>query len=117
MGLDTSHDCWHGSYTGFSRFRSAIAKVVGIDLHKMQGFGEYGDADIPWASLPADPLWTLLNHSDCDGELLAKDCVPIAERLEAIAPALANLGYAESALTFARGLRLAAERGENVEFR
>ncbi len=125
MGLDTSHDCWHGSYTGFSDFRRAVAKAVGIDLDKMDGFvGEFTVEPIAWSSLTPDPIHLFLNHSDCDGVIETNDCGPIAGRLEAIVPileeqdrgALVFLSHAESARRFARGLRLAAERGEDVEF-
>ena len=29
MGLDTTHNAWHGSYTGFSRWRTAVANAAG----------------------------------------------------------------------------------------
>ncbi len=29
MGLDTSHDCWHGAYSAFGRWRRAIAEAAG----------------------------------------------------------------------------------------
>lgn len=65
MGLDTTHDCWHGSYHGFNHWRRAVARTVGIDLETMRGFG--GDGE--WNE--ADPITTLLNHSDCDGDIPA----------------------------------------------
>ncbi len=38
MGLDTTHDCWHGPYSMFMRWRIFIAKQVGIPLLLMEGF-------------------------------------------------------------------------------
>ncbi len=39
MGLDTSHDAWHGSYGAFMRWRQMIAKVAGLPpLDLMEGF-------------------------------------------------------------------------------
>jgi len=38
MGLDTSHDCWHGAYSAFHRWRKEIAKHIGIPLDLMEGF-------------------------------------------------------------------------------
>ena len=39
MGLDTSHDCWHGAYSAFNRWRCAIAKAAGLPpLELMEGF-------------------------------------------------------------------------------
>lgn len=32
MGLDTTHDCWHGAYSAFHRFRHGIARAIGLDL-------------------------------------------------------------------------------------
>ena len=38
MGLDTSHNCWHGAYSAFMRWRQEIAKAAGIPLMLMEGF-------------------------------------------------------------------------------
>ncbi len=38
MGLDTSHDCWHGAYSAFGRWREKLAEVAGIPLPLMEGF-------------------------------------------------------------------------------
>ena len=38
MGLDVSHDAWHGAYSAFSRWREKIADLVGIPLPLMEGF-------------------------------------------------------------------------------
>src|SRR5690242_4873055 len=101
MGLDTTHDCWHGSYIAFGKWREAIARAAGIELNRMRGFTwESGcvnglidfllppDNPIDWSELPQDILHVLLNHSDCDGIILAADCEPLAERLEEILPLL-----------------------------
>ena len=29
MGLDTTHDCFHGAYSAFSRWRNAVAEAAG----------------------------------------------------------------------------------------
>lgn len=153
MGLDTSHDCWHGAYSAFMRWRRRLAQVAGIPLPFMDGFycnsfGEPGrpawaqyayqhdpdsvfrdamDADlrffpIAWESLRPDPLHVLLNHSDCEGEIAAEDCAPLADRLEELLPLLDGDGgghiggYREKTQAFINGLRRAAERGEAVDF-
>jgi hypothetical protein len=46
MGLDTSHGCWHGSYSAFMRWRRKIASLAGIPLPLMQAFYEPPDADL-----------------------------------------------------------------------
>jgi hypothetical protein len=125
MGLTVSHGCWDGAYSAFHRWRTAVASTIGMDLEKMEGFG----GTVLWSSLPSDPLHKLLHHSDCEGQIDAEDCAPIAERLEAILPALATYdavstpgghlarqGMAGATAEFAGGLRLAASLGENVEF-
>ena len=41
MGLDISHDCWHGAYSAFMRWRIEIGKAAGISLPLMEGFWGY----------------------------------------------------------------------------
>lgn len=39
MGLDCSHDAWHGAYSAFMRWRTEIAKAAGLPpLELMEGF-------------------------------------------------------------------------------
>lgn len=38
MGLDTSHDCWHGPYGQFMRWRTWLAAQVGLPLQITEGF-------------------------------------------------------------------------------
>lgn len=39
MGLDCSHDAWHGAYSAFMRWRTEIARVAGLPpLELMEGF-------------------------------------------------------------------------------
>jgi hypothetical protein len=168
MGLDTSHDCWHGAYSAFHRWRHAIANAIGLRLDHMQGFAdgsalpvgsaleeirrEMAEARedeiagrhtvaahtrkrvfdkhrvVPWDALPPDPLFVLLHHSDCDGEIAVEHLLPLAERLEEIAPILEeidqrsppgghlSLGNAGAARRFAAGCRRAAEANEPVDF-
>jgi hypothetical protein len=112
MGLDTSHDAWHGAYSAFMRWREMIAEIAGMPpLRMMEGFWEKGKAPydpatmifsntreketverfcdglpIKWESLKADPLHVLLYHSDCEGQIAPKDCAKIADRLEQLLP-------------------------------
>jgi hypothetical protein len=82
-----------------------------------------GNLPIRWSCLKPSPLHELLHHSDCDGEIPASLCSELAEVLEAILPALpegsggGHVGnWREKTQTFIDGLRLAAEKGEAVEF-
>lgn len=118
MGLNVTHGCWDGAYSSFGRFREALAEQVGLKLPDMVGFG----GKMPWDLLRPDPLWVLLNHSDCDGEIAHADCGPLAKRLHEIAATTdrATPGAYGDLKTeieqFADGLDDADANGETVEF-
>ncbi len=112
MGLDTSHNAWHGAYSAFMRWRKEIAAFAGLPpLELMEGFyvplsasglptlyfgmgtrkEDYlKDLDeslpIKWSCLKPSPLHKLLYHSDCDGDIACEDCGPIADELEKLLP-------------------------------
>ena len=118
MGLDTTHDCWHGAYSAFMHWRKKLAEVAGLPpLELMEGFyyhDEIGtlqavrrslgsgpldflaesidelERSLPilWDRLKPDVLHELLSHSDCDGELAPGICGPLADRLEELLPLL-----------------------------
>ena len=92
MGLDTTHDCWHGSYGSFNRWRAKVCEVSGYgNLMERHGFGTLDKKGvIPWPD--DDHLVLLLYHSDCDGEIRARDCELIAERLKSLLPAMKVAG-------------------------
>ena len=119
MGLDVSHDCWHGAYSAFMRWRREIARVVGIDLMSMEGFKENGTS---WETLKPDVLHVLLTHSDCDGYIQWKQTKKLADRLTELLPLLEGEGgghigsYREKTQEFIDGLLLAHEAHERVEF-
>ena len=118
MGLDTSHDAWHGPYSSFNEFRVAIHAALGgapttQDLSDAWEAGRYNDQSVP--------INVLMNHSDCDGEIAAKDCGPLADAMEALLPKLSNapdeyLSVRSKAKRFIVGLRDAAEANEPVDF-
>jgi hypothetical protein len=142
MGLDTSHDCWHGAYSGFFRFREALGRVAGLPYRRsLSGFPPV-ELDIDWDKVtrgqlagdwdaaPAvergcydpplrDPLLYLLIHSDCDGVLKHGYLQPLADRLEELQPRIEAAGdhYVIRHLAeFITGLRRAQESGEDVKF-
>lgn len=116
MGLDTSHDCWHGAYSAFMTWRTKLASVAGLPpLELMEGFfrplnsdflptlysrkGHDDTSDDPlsrldeqlpisWDCLKPDPLHELLVHSDCEGEIPWESCKGIADSLEKLLPDL-----------------------------
>lgn len=57
MGLDISHNTWHGSYGSFMTFREKIAEVSGVPpLRLMEGFYEPLESAIRTGGGPAT-LW------------------------------------------------------------
>lgn len=111
MGLDTTHDCWHGSYSGFNKWRTNICAAAGYgNLSNYEGYKGYKKF-----SNNDDILLVLFNHSDCDGIIEFKYCEMLAKRLEEL---LQNLDFYDKIKTvrFIQGLRLAALKLENVEF-
>jgi len=71
MGLDTTHNCFHGSYSSFNRFRYSLAEQIGINLDDYHGYGGKNPTKQP-NEIEHD-LMPLFNHSDCDGRLTVKE--------------------------------------------
>ena len=146
MGLDCSHDCWHGSYSGFGQWRGWIARQLGwsfdqdsrgVDYHyiipddripkkrvqlpifdalqDIQYRGEPFMGD--WFEDPVDVIDVLMVHSDCDGRIPARFCLPLAERLSVlIEGADPDADWRTTTVRFIEGLIRAANRNEDVDF-
>jgi len=140
MGLDTSFDCWHGSYSGFSEWRNGLAEIAGYRLESYEA--EIGEgfthmfkriAGLPWEQYeeknylgkwdkyPNDPLLILMVHSDHEGELPVDRLLPLAKRLEGLLDGfsekrLLERWKREATINFILGLLNAAKAGEPVEF-
>ena len=134
MGLDTTHDCWHGAYGAFMRWRKELARAAGYTI--LEPAIDSAGYDLPWDmfedknymgewdSPPGDdPLLFLLVHSDCDGVIHPEQGVHIARRLEQLLPLLdesASGGHLTSVRDktqqFIDGLKAAVAAGEDVEF-
>jgi hypothetical protein len=109
MGLDTTHDAWHGPYSMFMRWRVWLAAQIGVPLWLMTGFckWQYDEKDLatlswddpkrdaiqslvdvkgplPWSIMNGDPIVALLSHSDCDGKIPWWTCKALALRLTQI---------------------------------
>ena len=141
MGLDTSHGCWHGAYSAFTRWRNTLAEVAGYALWRV----EYDDRvvrdtimidwgrlsrDNPdhllgeWKTTPDDPLIYLFMHQDCEGVIHPAQAAPLADRLEELLPLIEAEGdggghignYREKTQLFIDGLRKAVALGEDVDF-
>ena len=136
MGLDTSHDCWHGAYSAFGLWRKTIAKAAGyavwgvkteygFDATVMIDWGHITPANLmgEWNNTPSDPLIVLIAHSDCEGVIHPTQAILLADRLSDLLPLLpsgevpGHIGdYKTKTQKFIDGLRLAVEKGEDVRF-
>ena len=127
MGLDTSHDAWHGAYSAFDSWRSAICSAMGGKWPQ----GHNSDMRWYWGpgfSKETHPgLRCLLCHSDCDGEIDPATCALLADELTALLPFMdawglgcghiaQRGGYADVTRTFIQGCRRAAAANEPLEF-
>lgn len=115
MGLDTTHNCWQGSYSSFNTFRYELAKLINVNLDEYLGYSDNGTKhleDINHGIMP------LLNHSDCDGELNVNECKQIVEGLNDILSnnTISNEYILNKIIRFRDGCLEAIEKNENVEF-
>lgn len=143
MGLDTTHDCWHGAYSAFNRWRHAVAEAAGYRVvpptpeERATGRILCDCVDIDWSiyrdenyqgewsdgPFIDDPLLHLIVHSDCDGVIHPKHGRALAARLEGLLPLLDEgksgghiWSMREVTERFIRGLRKATDADEDVEF-
>lgn len=113
MGLDTTHDCWHGAYGGFYEFRKVVGFAAGLPYRRVIDDHRVGDLelDIDWDAVSmrqimghwdckgptvkasgvydppiTDPVLYLLVHSDCDGKLRREYLPALKARLEELEP-------------------------------
>lgn len=132
MGLDTSHNCYNGSYSGFKKFRNKLALAAGYKLKtELNVIGQlftYVDIDFTqferenfygvWKKTWKDPLMYLLVHSDCEGHIEPKEGKLLSERLKEILPLINkdDIYFVSAVHRFITGLDLAASKNENVQF-
>ena len=133
MGLDCSHDAFHGAYSAFNALRQVVCAAIGGSYppHNFPGFKrgvitrddllgtaepldnamiyfcEPGkDVDVP------DGLYEFLTHSDCDGEISPEMCAKVADDLEALLPKIQAMtgtpwsGHIEARGGYVEALRL-----------
>ena len=115
MGVRFSHGNASWSYTGFGHFRERVAKIEGIHLSDMRGFG----GSRSWDDTPS-ALEPLLNHSDCDGELSPAQCEQMLPRLREVQSRLTRDGErydAEHLADLIEGMEMCVRDREALEFR
>lgn len=117
MGLDTSHECWHGPYSSFHSWRKAIATAAGLDLDKLwEDTATNSNATTGrWTETPDNALMVLLLHSDCDGVIQHAQCKPLAD---ALMPLVAKVPdqWRAATVRFIAGLITADAVREDVDF-
>lgn len=131
MGLSTTHGCWFGPYSAFTRWRNRVAQIAGYEIRPFPG----GFIDQPvldwskfepknylgeWDALPEDPLLVLLVHADDDGKIRPEHAGPLADRLDGLLADLRPEGLNDdirpATERFVAGLRAAVAEGKAVRF-
>lgn len=124
MGLDCSHDAFHGAYSAFNRLRQFVCAATGGSfpphwMHDANGDflkDERGQIRIR-ADIEADyflcgdgfereewpGLYEFLTHSDCDGEISPEMCVKVADDLERLLPKMEAVKWESHGHIAARG--------------
>lgn len=117
MGLDTSHNAWHGPYSSFNQFRFWLATLIGINLSEYIGYGDVGTKQL--SSIESD-LRLLFDHSDCDGNIPPEDCKKIADAITEVLKTTDKGPYPHihynDAITFRDGCLLAYKKNEILDF-
>lgn len=125
MGLDTSHDAFHGAYSAFNRFRQMICFVIGGSFpphYKYNAdftFITNGPNGLPIRKTDLDEnhiyfddafsqethpgLFEFLTHSDCDGEISPEMCIKVADDLESLMPKIETIDNGGAGHIAARG--------------
>lgn len=125
MGLDTTHDCWHGGYGGFYEFRKTVGLAAKLPHRTVDSGHRKGDLelDIDWGAVTmrqieghwdrkgptvkasgvydppiTDPVLYLLVHSDCDGKLRRGYLPALRDRLVELEPEYERLTATDSYL-------------------
>ncbi len=124
MGLDCSHDAFHGAYSAFNRLRQFVCTATGGSypphwIHGPTGEILKGDDgstryhtaipdthfqcgdDYPREDWPG--LYEFLSHSDCDGEIPPDMCMKVADDLERLLPKLEAMRWESHGHIAARG--------------
>jgi hypothetical protein len=113
MGLDTTHNAWHGPYSLFNRFRQNLMFAYnGTNLMDYAGY----NGVIPMKNITDKGLYILFNHCDCDGEILPADCKLISDSLLELSLKITDDYVLEQAFQFSKGCLDAYNSNEILEF-
>ena len=104
MGLNITHGAWTkqdrawtGGYRAFNEWRWMLAEIGQFEsTGSERGESERGESERgepekgldslrgDWDECPNDPLEIIMEHSDCDGHINARDALPLAVRLRQV---------------------------------
>lgn len=135
MGLDTTHNAFHGAYSAFNNLRRFLLKSIGgsfpphEDKKLQDGYWYWGEGT-GFSSDTHKGLLEFFSHSDCDGEISPEMCNIVADELELILPKVEELskteeahghilrdgGYVEATKRFIKGCRMAHKMNEPLKF-
>lgn len=118
MGLDTTHNCFHGPYSTFNRFRHSVAMQIGINLDDYSAYNTNTEKDL--SKLEHD-LMPFFNHSDCDGILTVEESKRIAKGLTDVLENFndsieADYNFKEMVEQFRDGCLDAISANEEIDF-
>ncbi len=78
MGLDCSHDAWHGAYSAFMKWRTKLSELAGLPpIELMEGF---------YQPLDATGLPTLYHGIETRRPAYGDDSAPYMARLDSLLP-------------------------------
>lgn len=140
MGLDTTHEAFHGAYSAFNNLRRFLLRSIGGSFpphdnkELLDGYWYWHKEDESKTKFSSETHKGLLEffaHSDCDGDISPEMCKVVADELEEILSyvekladtedcfghLLRNGGYLQVTKDFIAGCRLAHSLNEPLEFR
>jgi hypothetical protein len=108
MGLDCSHDAFHGAYSAFNRLRQEVCKAAGgrfpyyseedkiylRDVQKVEHISDgrwYVPDEVSREAWPG--LYIFLEHQDCEGVISPADCKLVADDLTKLLPLISAEGH------------------------
>jgi len=112
MGLGFSHGDVHFSYSGFMRFRNKLIETLGY-THSLESMYKDGT----YINMKTEPIYPLINHSDCDGELTVDEMQQMLPQLKCIIKRWPDDDYDKSyGFKFIEGIELAVDENEPMVF-
>ncbi|GAB6122313.1 hypothetical protein [Dysgonomonas termitidis] len=123
MGLDTTHECWHGPYSSFNDFRKKLCSLIGLDIDQFCGYNNNAPGCVLMSrhTIPHG-IYPLINHSDCDGVLFPYESESIVEGLNDILEKHPGLKdddpyFYNKIIQFRDGCIKAVNKEETIEFK